>query len=116
MVDSILKNLALVAPSSPFASHGVRQLWAIADQNLVFVAWSRGGVYFRVRRIDLAIPLVEIAGLRMDKRDFVLEPEQGPFAPVLAGGNLPHVARATDFHDKQAGNTMASEEFVSDAI
>jgi len=52
----------------------------------------------------------------MNKRNFVFEPEQGPFTPILASGNLPHVARAADFQDKQAGNTMALEELVSDAI
>ena len=47
--------------------------------------------------------------MRMNKRDLVLKPEQGPFAPILASGNLPHVARAADFQDEHAGNTMASE-------
>ena len=28
----------------------------------------------------------------------------------------PHVARAADFHDEQAGNTMASEELLSDVV
>ena len=52
----------------------------------------------------------------MNKRNFVFEPEQGPFTPILASGNLPHVARAADFQDEHAGNTMASEEPVSDVI
>jgi hypothetical protein len=52
----------------------------------------------------------------LNKRNFVLKPEQGPLAPVLARGNLPHVARATDFQDKQARNTMAFEELMSDGI
>ena len=66
---------------------------------------------------DLAIPLVGLTGMRVNERDFALKPEQGPFALVLASGNLLlHAARATDFQDKQAGNTMALEELLSDAI
>ena len=52
----------------------------------------------------------------MNKRDFILKPEQGPFTPILASGSLSHVARATDFQDEHAGNTMTSEEPVSDVI
>lgn len=52
----------------------------------------------------------------MNEGDFVFKPEQGPFAAILARGNFPHVAGATDFQDEQAGNAMALEEPVSDTV
>ena len=82
----------------------------------MFVAGSRAAVYFGVRPVDRAIPFVGLAGLRMNERNLVLEPEQGPFAPVLARGDFSQVMTATDLEDKKAWNTMALEEPVSDAI
>jgi hypothetical protein len=88
----------------------------MAEANQVFVAGRRPGEYFGVRPVDRAIPSVGFAGLRMDEGNLVLEPEQGPFAPVLAGGDFSQVMTATDLDDEKAWNTMALEEPVSDVI
>jgi hypothetical protein len=52
----------------------------------------------------------------MDERNLVLEPEQDPFAAVLACGDLSQVMTAIDLEDERAWNTMAFEEPMSDAI
>ena len=89
---------------------------AIANEKPAFVVWLGAEIYFGIGQVDLAIPLVWLAGLRMDKRDFVLEPEQGPRAPIFACGNLPQVVRATDLQDKRARHTMALEKSLSNVV
>jgi len=67
-------------------------------------------------RCRLLVPLVEFPRCRLNKCDFVLNPEQGPFAAILACSNLVQAVSVTDLQDKKARNTMALEELESDAI
>src|SRR6185369_14584815 len=82
------KRLQTSRPDSSWPPHGplgasrdratLEELGAIDEQNVALVAGSPAGIQFRVCPVDLAIPFVGIAGLRLDERDLVLEPEQGP--------------------------------------
>jgi len=88
----------------------------MAEEDRAFIAWIWAGIYFRMRHVVLVIPPVQLAAEWVHKCDFILKPEQGPFARVLASGNFPHVSRASDSQDKQAGNTVTLQELVSDVI
>ena len=79
----------------------------MAEANQVFVTGRRPGDYFGVRPVDRAIPSVGFAGLRMDEGNLVLEPEQDPFAPVLAGGDFSQVMTAVNLKNDRTWNTMA---------
>lgn len=68
-----------------------------------------------MRQVDLAIPPVGLARQRMDESDLVLDPEQGPFAPIVTGRDLAEILRAADLQDRLAGNAVALEKAASDA-
>jgi hypothetical protein len=66
-------------------------------------------VEVRERNIDVWTPPVELTRAGTNERDFILQPEQDPFAPIFAESNLVHVVSAIDLNHRLARHPMALE-------
>ena len=63
----------------------------------------------RERNIDVWTPPVELTRAGTNERDFILQPEQDPFAPIFAENNLVHIVGAIDLNYRLARHPMALE-------
>jgi len=75
-------------------------LRAITSRKLSVSGPFRAAIEFRLCDGDFRVPLVELASLRVNICNFVLNPEQGSFAGILACSNLVQAVSATNLHDK----------------
>jgi hypothetical protein len=66
-------------------------------------------VEVRERNIDVWTPPVELTRAGTNERDFIFQPEQDPFAPIFADGDLVHIVSAIDLNYTLARHLMALE-------
>jgi hypothetical protein len=70
----------------------------------------RAPVEIRECTIEVWAPPVELTRAGSNERDFILQPEHDPLAPIFADGNLVHIVCAIDLNDRLARHSMALEE------
>jgi hypothetical protein len=67
----------------------------------------RALVEIRKCTIEVWAPPVELTRAGSNERDFILQPEHGPFPPIFADSNLVHVVSAIDLDYRLARHSMA---------
>ena len=119
VTSSILNRRSTVTFCWPLPRWRLRASSNIAELGESLFAWFRlsrrpaftllNTVEVWIQVIDVSTPSVELMRAGANERDFVLEPEQDPFAPVLARCNLIQCVGAIDFHYRLARHSMSLE-------
>jgi hypothetical protein len=116
LMETVLRGQSMAALSNACAAlvrpqrltHGA-ELGSVASHKLILGYPLRTFVEVRERNIDVWTPPVELTRAGTNERDFIFHPEQDPFAPIFADGDLVHIVSAIDLNYTLARHLMALE-------